>query len=85
MSALLLTALAKFWPYLVAILAAGFAALKLRQSGANAERAKQAGRDKKAVEERLEMDREATAAEREATALSDEGARKEAMRWVKPR
>lgn len=49
--------------------------------GSAAERAKQAERDRKAREERLEMHREATDAEREAAAMTDEEARKEAMKW----
>jgi hypothetical protein len=41
MTALLLGAVAKLWPYIIGAIGLGFAALKLRQSGANAEKAKQ--------------------------------------------
>lgn len=44
----LLSLLAKFWPYLVGAVGLGVAALKLRQSGAKAERAKQAAEAQKA-------------------------------------
>ncbi|MEI5680512.1 MULTISPECIES: hypothetical protein [unclassified Mesorhizobium] len=50
--------------------------------GAGREREKQAGDKLAAAEERLEMDREATAAERQAAGMSDDEARKEAMRWA---
>jgi hypothetical protein len=40
-------------------------------------------KDAKATEERLEMHREATAAERQAAGMTDEEARKEAMKMVK--
>ena len=51
------------------------------KKGSAAERAKQAAKDRKAREERLEMHREATDAERRAGELTDEEARKEAMKW----
>lgn len=71
----------QFWPYIVGAIAAAFGAWKVRQSGVNAERARQ-DRDKLAsTEDRLEMDREATAVERRTGGMSDEEARKEAMRW----
>lgn len=54
-----------------------------RVSGASRERDKQAGRDKAAVEEQLEMHREASEAERQAAALTEEAARKEASKWSK--
>lgn len=37
----------------------------------------------KSAEDRLEMDREATDAERKAAELSDDAARKEALKWSK--
>lgn len=77
MTALLL----QFWPYLVGAIAAAFGAWKLRQSGVNAERGRQAREKLEATEDRLEMDREATAAERRAADMSDDEARKEATRW----
>jgi outer membrane murein-binding lipoprotein Lpp len=42
-------------------------------------------REAKAKEERLEMNREATEAERKAAGMTDEEAKKEAMKWAKPR
>lgn len=52
-------------------------------AGRSAERGKQAERGIRAMEERLEMHREATEHERRARDLTDEQARKEAMRWSK--
>lgn len=85
MSGLALSLLAKSWPYVLAVVLAVVGGFGLRRSGANAEKAKQAVRDVNAVEERLEMEREATAAEGQAAGMTDEEARKEAMRWAKPR
>lgn len=45
MTALVLSLLAKFGPYIVGAIALAFGAMKLRQSGANAERAKQAAKE----------------------------------------
>jgi hypothetical protein len=45
---ILLGLLTQFWPYIVGAIGLGWAALKLRQSGANAERAKQAAAEAKA-------------------------------------
>jgi outer membrane murein-binding lipoprotein Lpp len=80
---ILLGLLTQFWPYIIGAIGLGWAALKLRQSGANAERFKQAKRDAVAREERHEMDREATDAERKAAELSDAAAREEALKWRK--
>ncbi|CAH2408330.1 hypothetical protein [Mesorhizobium ventifaucium] len=52
-------------------------------SRANKDTARRAAEKLAAVEERLEMDREATDAERAARDLPDEAARREAMRWAK--
>lgn len=79
MTALLL----QFWPYIAGAIAAAFAAWKLRQSGVNAERARQAKEKVAAAEDRLEMDREATDIERRVNGMSDDEARKEADRWVR--
>lgn len=51
--------------------------------GANRQEEKQAVDKLKEAEERLEMDREATEAERKAAGMTDDEARKEAMRWAK--
>lgn len=56
---------------------------KASASGAAKERARQAGRDAKAKDERLEMHRDADAAEREAARLSDAEARRKAMEWAR--
>lgn len=83
MIALLTAILSQFWPYI----AAGFGVLALifqqRRAGAKSERAKQAKRDRAAVNEQLEMHREATQAERDAAALADDRARQEAAKWSK--
>lgn len=54
-----------------------------RKEGGDDERAKQAARDRKAAAERLEMHREASEAEKAAKDLSDEEAKREALRWSK--
>lgn len=77
----------RVWPYLAAI-GAVFGALatayfKGRGEGAAKEKAKAAEREIAARDEQLEMHREATEAEREAAALSDEQARKEAIQWAR--
>ncbi|MER9079971.1 hypothetical protein [Mesorhizobium sp. M0895] len=54
-----------------------------RLSGANAERAKQTAGKLAAAQDRLEMDREATAAERAAAGMTDASARAEAKKWVR--
>ncbi len=70
------------WPAIVAAVVAVFGGWKLRQSGVNAERARQAREKLAAAEDRLEMHREATTAERRTAGMSDDEARKEAMRWA---
>ena len=81
MTALLLS----FWPYvaaagggLVALLAAY---LKGRSDKGNAEALKRAGEKAAAAEERLEMHREATDAERRAAGMTDKDALDEALKW----
>ncbi|MGO4562307.1 hypothetical protein [Rhizobiales bacterium 3FA27D7] len=76
--------LLQFWPYIVTAVFAVLGGWKLRQSGVNAERSRQTKEKLAAVEERLEMNREATEIERRVTGMSDGEARKEAMRWAKP-
>jgi outer membrane murein-binding lipoprotein Lpp len=73
----------QFGPYLLAGIVALFGALKWRSSIIKGERAKQAADKLAAAEDRLEMDREATAVERAAARLSDDEARKEALKWAK--
>jgi hypothetical protein len=48
MTALLLGAIGKLWPYIVGAIGLVVAAMKLRQSGANAERARQTAAEAKA-------------------------------------
>jgi hypothetical protein len=78
-----MTLLTEIWPILAAIVAALGWGFFQRQAGANAERLKQAGRDRAAVEDRLEMHREATADELAAAGKTDEEARQEGLRWSK--
>lgn len=52
-------------------------------SRAKKEAAKQAEKDLAAAQDRLEMDREATAAERQAAGMTDDAARKEAEKWAR--
>lgn len=83
MTTLALALLGKFWPFI--LLAGGFvfAFVKGDRRGYRRAEAKQAAKDKKAVEERLEMDREATDIERKVVALSDDDARAEADKWAR--
>lgn len=76
--------LLQFWPYIAGAVAAVFAGWKLRQAGINAERAQQAKEKLAAAENRLAMDKEATAIQRRVSGLTDEEAKKEAMRWSRP-
>lgn len=64
-----------------AFIAAMAAWMRGRVTGARAERGKQAGRDRDALADQLEMHREATDAERKVVRMSDEEARREAMKW----
>ncbi|MER8793977.1 hypothetical protein NKH75_07180 [Mesorhizobium sp. M0984] len=73
----------QFWPYIVAAIVAGLSAWRIRQSGVNSEQNKQIAGKLAAAEDRLEMDREATAAERLAAGLTDDQARAEASKWAK--
>ncbi|WP_144224133.1 hypothetical protein [Mesorhizobium amorphae] len=77
----MLVLLLQFWPHIVGAAAAMFVGWKLRQSGINAERARQAKARLAAAEDRLEMNREATDIEQHVAGLSEDEARKEAMRW----
>lgn len=73
----------QYWPAIVTAVVTVFGGWKLRQSGVNAERARQAREKLAAAEDRLEMHREATTAEQRAAGMRDDEARKEAMRWAK--
>ena len=53
--------------------------------GRSIERARTAMRDLEAKEEELEMHRDATQIERRSRDLADEDARKEALKWSRPR
>nr|WP_145994381.1 hypothetical protein [Mesorhizobium loti] len=77
MTALLL----QFWPHIVGAIGAVLVGWRLRQSGINTERAQHMREMLAAAEDRLEMDREATDIERRVSGMSDDKARKEAMRW----
>lgn len=83
MTALLISMALKFWPVLAAIAGGVWWGWKQRRAGAASVRAEQAKRDAAAREERHEMDREATDAERKAAELSDAAAREEALKWRK--
>lgn len=76
--------LLQFWPYIVGAIAAIYGGWWIRQSGVNAERARQEKEQLAAAQDRLEMDREATDIERRVTGMSDAEARKEADRWARP-
>lgn len=72
MTALLL----QFWPYIVGAIAAVFAGWKLRQSGINAERAKQAQAEAKARDIKDEV-------QNDVDALPADQARERLGRWSK--
>jgi outer membrane murein-binding lipoprotein Lpp len=57
--------------------------MKSRIDGARLEHAKRAAEDLRAAEDRLEMDREATAEGRKAADMSDAEARREALKWAR--
>ncbi|MER8441056.1 hypothetical protein NKH36_05085 [Mesorhizobium sp. M1312] len=72
---------------IMAILAALVGGIGLFVAGgigrANKDTARRAAEKLAAAQDRLEMDREATDAERAARDLPDKAARREAMRWAK--
>ncbi|MER8827247.1 hypothetical protein NKH73_14255 [Mesorhizobium sp. M0938] len=72
---------------IMALFAAVVSGLGLYVAGgvnrAKKEAAKQAAGKLAAAEDRLEMDREATEAERQAAGLTDDAARKEAEKWAR--
>ncbi|RWI22888.1 MAG: hypothetical protein EOQ92_18410 [Mesorhizobium sp.] len=72
---------------LIALFAAVVGGISLYVAGgvnrAKKEAAKQAARNMAAAEDRLEMDREATAAERHAAGMTDAEAREVATKWAK--
>lgn len=76
--------LLQYWPAVVAAIVAAYGGWKLRQSGVNAERARQAEKTIAAAEDRLEMDREANDVDRHITGMTDAEAQKEANRWARP-
>lgn len=83
MTAIILSLFSKGTLYMVAAAAvAGFLAW-VRNTGVKAERAKQARKELAAAQDRLEMDREATEAERQAAGMTDEEASKEALKWAR--
>lgn len=74
MTALLLGAAAKLWPYIIGALGLAFGAWRLRQSGANAEKAKQAKAEAKARDIADEVDND-------IGAVPPAEAREELKRW----
>lgn len=79
----MLALILQYWPAILAALGVVLGGWKLWQSGVNAERARQAKEKLAATEDRLEMDREATAIEQRTAGMTDDEASKEAMRWSK--
>lgn len=57
--------------------------MKSRLDGARLERANRVAEELRAVEDRLEMDREASAEEHTVANMSDAEARREAMKWAR--
>ncbi|WP_274626593.1 hypothetical protein [Arvimicrobium flavum] len=79
--------LRRLWPYLAAagaaVSALGAAYLRGRSDARAKADLRATKREAAALEERLEMNREATDIERKAGELSDEEAQREAMTWAK--
>lgn len=73
--------LLQFWPYIAGAAVALWGLWKARQSGVNSERVRQMKEKLAATKDRLQMDREATTIERRTVGMTDDEARKEAMRW----
>jgi outer membrane murein-binding lipoprotein Lpp len=65
------------------VIAAAGAWFKGSLTGAKRERDRQAAKDLASAQDRLEMDREATAVERQTTGMTDEQAKQEAAPWVR--
>jgi outer membrane murein-binding lipoprotein Lpp len=78
-----MTLLLEFWPYIAAAGAALLAFWRVYAMGQNSVKAKQAKKELAAAKDRLEMDREATVAERNAAGMTDAEARAEAEKWAK--
>ena len=68
-----------------ALAAALALAWRIFAAGRATERSRQADKDRQAMEEQLEMHREADAFERSMRDLADEEARREALKWSRPR
>lgn len=66
-----------------AVVALLLAYIKGGADTAKKEKAKRAADKLQAAEDRLEMDREASDAERKAASMSDDEARREAMKWAR--
>ena len=79
--------LSTLWPYLLAGVGALAAVFGVYTKGRSDAKAKAESailkRTIAAKEEQLEMHREATAAERQAAAMTEENARREAERWAR--
>lgn len=73
----------QLWPYLLAGVMALAGLWTAYRKGSAREKAKQAAKELAAAQDRLEMDREATAAERQAAGMTDDQARAEATKWAK--
>jgi hypothetical protein len=73
---ILLGLLTQFWPYIVGAIGLGWAALKLRQSGAAAERAKQAAAEAKARDVADDV-------QNDIGAMSPEQRREELRKWAR--
>lgn len=61
----------------------GTATAYFKGRNANAEQLAEARRNMAAAKDRLEMNREATAIERQIAGMSDDEAKEEAMKWAK--
>lgn len=71
MTAVLIDLLAPLWPFVLAFVGAGFLYFKGRSDGGARADARQARRDRAAVDERMEMHREASEFERRAAGMTD--------------
>lgn len=85
LSGLLSTLPSILWVVGAALVGLIAAFLRGRSYEAQRQQTKRIETEKKALDERLEMDREATAIERKATGMTDAAAREEAMKWSRHR
>lgn len=79
MTALLL----QFWPYIAGAVMGLLGLWRVYAMGKASQKAKQDAANLRAAQDRVQMGREASAVEHNATSMTDDQARKEAEPWVR--